>query len=155
MIFLVLLGCVLQTVLSCSCGGPNPYNLQRDICRHPTMNVIKAKVGKVDDWVHNEFNITVSATIEKVWGLGEARVGDIVEITGPRNVRRSTSTPAPFDYFIELSSSSCDTEEMAEGQSVLLWWNGSGQLRRFFCDVLYFQLAPEDYVDRASSNANC
>ena len=153
------------------CYGRQPDELASDLCGSPTMNVIKAKVGSKNDWVYQEFNITVPAVIEKVWGLGEAKVGDVVEITGPRRVVRDLSDsdfdafdeeapagyedlPAPMHFGV-IDTNSCDTEEMEEGESVMLWWNGSGKLRRFFCEVLFFRRATEDYVDSVSSNLNC
>ena len=136
------------------------------------MNVIKAKVGSRNDWVYQEFNITVPAVIEKVWGLGEAKVGDVVEITGSRDAAPVFEDfDLMFDYededdftgddgfFVpiwpELISNSCPTPEMVEGESVLLWWNGSGKLKRFLCEVVYFNIGTEGYVDLVSSNLNC
>ena len=148
------------------CFGRHPDDLGSDLCGSPTMNVIKATVGNKNDWVYQKFNITVEAVIEKVWGLGEAKAGDVVQITGPRRDLYDfdafdEEAPAGYEGFPAPTHSgvidinSCDTPEMEEGESVMLWWNGSGKLKRGFCEVVYFRIAKEDYVDSVSSNLNC
>ena len=175
LLVLLLVASFLQAGLCCECAVRFPADLASDFCRNPTMNVIKAKVGSENDWVHRIFNITVPAVIEKVWGLGEAKVGDVVEITSAREFPMFENLDLMFDYededdftgddgfFVqkflfqsyEWNKNFCHTPEMVEGESVMLWWNGSDKLKRVVCDLLYFKHATEDYVDSVSTNLNC
>jgi hypothetical protein len=80
---------LLVTVLLINQGSACLCTLNHDMileefCDHPSKNVVRARVVHAVDWEGAEQagKRRVPAMIEKVWGLGDAKVGDVIAITG-------------------------------------------------------------------------